>query len=78
LLQWQAEPLTMALIAREAMDTGAPKQREELKQVVDALGGKGASRRAAEQALTVAGLRPVSRPISSEVPALQGALVRPA
>lgn len=47
LLQWQAEPLTMALIAREAMDAGAPKQREELKAVVDKLGGPGTSRRAA-------------------------------
>ncbi|NUO17334.1 MAG: hypothetical protein HUU03_12915, partial [Planctomycetaceae bacterium] len=77
LLQWQAEPLTMALIAREAMDTGAPKQREELRKVVETLGGAGASRRAAEQALSVAGLRPVSRPISAEVPALQVA-ARPA
>lgn len=80
LLQWQAEPLTMALIAREAMDTGAPKQREELRAVVAKLGGKGASQRAAEQALAVAGLRPASRPISGEVPVLQnaGVIARPA
>jgi len=71
LLQHQAEPLTMGLIALENMETGAPRMREELAEVVKMLGGKGASRRAAEQALTVAGLRPVSRPVSSEVPALK-------
>lgn len=70
LLQHQAEPLTMGLIALESMETGAPRMREELAEVVKTLGGKGASRRAAEQALSVAGLRPVSRPITSEVPAL--------
>jgi lipid-A-disaccharide synthase len=71
LLQHQAEPLTMGLIALESMETGAPRMREELAEVVKTLGGKGASRRAAEQALSVAGLRPVSRPISSEVAALK-------
>ncbi|MCB9935419.1 MAG: lipid-A-disaccharide synthase [Planctomycetes bacterium] len=71
LLQHQAEPLTMGLIALESMETGAPKMREELAEVVKTLGGKGASRRAAEQALSVAGLRPVSRPVSSEVPAVK-------
>jgi len=72
LLQHQAEPLTMALIALESMESGSPKMRQELAEVVAMLGGKGASQRAAEQALSVAGLRPVSRPISSVVPALQG------
>lgn len=71
LLQHQAEPLTMGLIALESMETGAPRMREELAEVVKTLGGKGASRRAAEQALSVAGLRPISRPISSEVAALK-------
>lgn len=71
LLQHQAEPLTMALIALEAMQTGATKMREELAEVIKTLGGKGASQRAAEQILSVAGLRPVSRPISNIVPALQ-------
>jgi lipid-A-disaccharide synthase len=70
LLQHQAEPLTMGLIALESMETGAPQMRQELAEVVETLGGKGASRRAAEQALSVAGLRPVSRPISTEVPAV--------
>lgn len=71
LLQHQAEPLTMALIALECMETGAPDMRGELAEVVKMLGGKGASRRAAEQALSVGGLRPVSRPVSNEVPALK-------
>ena len=70
LLQHQAEPLTMALIALECMETGAPDMRSELAAVVDKLGGKGATRRAAEQALSVAGLRPASRPVSSEVPVI--------
>ena len=70
LLQHQAEPLTMGLIALESMETGAPQMRQELAEVVETLGGKGASRRAAEQALSVAGLRPVSRPISTELPAV--------
>lgn len=78
LLQFQAEPMTMAVIAREAMATGAPKQRDELKAVVKSLGGKGASLRAAEQVLTVAGLRPVSRPASGEVPVLPALAARPA
>lgn len=73
LLQHQAEPLTMGLIALENMETGAPKMREELAEVVKTLGGKGASRRAAEQTLSVAGLRPVSRPISTELPAVVAA-----
>ena len=73
LLQHQAEPLTMGLIALESMETGAPKMRTELAEVVKTLGGKGASRRAAEQALSVAGLRPVSRPISTELPAVAAA-----
>lgn len=71
LLQHQAEPLTMGLIALESMETGAPQMRAELAEVVKTLGGKGASRRAAEQALSVAGLRPASRPITAEVPALR-------
>jgi lipid-A-disaccharide synthase len=71
LLQHQAEPLTMALIALENMETGAVEMKSQLAEVVAKLGGKGASRRAAEQALMVAGLRPVSRPISSEVPVLK-------
>lgn len=70
LLQHQAEPLTMALIALENMESGAPDMRGDLAEVVKTLGGKGASRRAAEQVLSVAGLRPVSRPISSEYPAI--------
>jgi lipid-A-disaccharide synthase len=70
LLQHQAEPLTMGLIALEHMENGAPEMRASLSKVVDGLGGKGASRRAAEQALSVAGLRPVSRPITAEVPAI--------
>lgn len=72
LLQHQAEPLTMALTALENMESGAPKMRQELAEVVKMLGGPGASRRAAEQVLSVAGLRPVSRPISNMVPALLG------
>jgi lipid-A-disaccharide synthase len=70
LLQHQAEPLTMALIALESMQSGSPVMRQELAEVVKMLGGKGASQRAAEQVLSVAGLRPVSRPISNVVPAL--------
>jgi hypothetical protein len=61
----------MALIALENMQTGAVEMKSQLAEVVAKLGGKGASRRAAEQALMVAGLRPVSRPISSEVPVLK-------
>lgn len=72
LLQHQAEPLTMALVALENMESGAPEMRREMAEVVKGLGGKGASERAAEQVLSVAGLRPVSRPISSLVPMLQG------
>lgn len=72
LLQHQAEPLTMALIALENMQSGAPKMRAELAEVIRSLGGKGASGRAAEQVLSVAGLRPVSRPVSNMVPMLQG------
>jgi hypothetical protein len=45
--------------------------KSQLAEVVAKLGGKGASKRAAEQALSVAGLRPVSRPISSEVPVVK-------
>jgi lipid-A-disaccharide synthase len=70
LLQHQAEPLTMGLMALEHLETGAPKMRQELAEVIRTLGGKGASARAAEQALSVAGLRPVSRPITTEVPAI--------
>jgi lipid-A-disaccharide synthase len=70
LLQHQAEPLTMALIALENLETGGPEMRRELAEVVNMLGGKGASRRAAEQVLTVGGLRPASRPASVEVPAV--------
>jgi lipid-A-disaccharide synthase len=75
LLQYQAEPLTMALMAREALATGASEQRKELARVIEGLGGPGASLRAAEQVLSVAGLRPVSRPSSGEhpvAPALAG------
>jgi lipid-A-disaccharide synthase len=68
LLQHQAEPLTMALIALESMESGAPQMRRELAEVIQTLGGKGASARAAEQSLSVAGLRPVSRPITTEMP----------
>ncbi|MBK8208254.1 MAG: lipid-A-disaccharide synthase [Planctomycetes bacterium] len=68
LLQHQAEPLTMGLIALENLETGGPEMRRELAEVVKTLGGKGASARAAEQVLSVGGLRPVSRPISSELP----------
>lgn len=67
LLQHQAEPLTMALIALENMQSGAPKMRGELAEVVRSLGGPGASRRAAEQVLATCGLRPVSRPSSAEL-----------
>jgi lipid-A-disaccharide synthase len=70
LLQHQAEPLTMGLMALEHLESGAPKMRADLAEVVRSLGGKGASARAAEQALSVAGLRPVSRPITIEVPAV--------
>jgi hypothetical protein len=57
----------MALIALENMQTGAVEMKSQLAEVVAKLGGKGASRRAAEHALMVAGLRP----ISSEVPVLK-------
>lgn len=67
LLQHQAEPLTMALIALENMQSGAPRMRGELAEVVRSLGGPGASRRAAEQVLATCGLRPVSRPSSAEL-----------
>lgn len=70
LLQHQAEPLTMALIALENLETGGQQMRAELAEVVKTLGGKGASQRAAEQVLSVGGLRPTSRPISSEMPAI--------
>ncbi len=70
LLQHQAEPLTMGLIALENLETGGHDMRRELAEVVESLGGSGASRRAAEQVLSVAGLRPVSRPASTEVPAI--------
>jgi lipid-A-disaccharide synthase len=70
LLQHQAEPLTMGLIALENLETGGHEMRRELAEVVETLGGKGASRRAAEQVLSVGGLRPVSRPASTEVPAV--------
>lgn len=70
LLQHQAEPLTMALIALENIETGGQQMRAELAEVVKTLGGKGASQRAAEQVLSVGGLRPASRPASAELPAI--------
>ncbi|MHC4841487.1 MAG: lipid-A-disaccharide synthase [Planctomycetota bacterium] len=70
LLQHQAEPLTMALIALEQMETGGHEMRAELAKVVESLGGPGAGRRAAEQVLSLAGLRPIDRPISASLPAV--------
>ncbi len=70
LLQHQAEPLTMALIALEQMETGGHDMRAELAKVVESLGGTGAGRKAAEQVLSLAGLRPIDRPISASLPAV--------
>ncbi|MCF6228890.1 MAG: lipid-A-disaccharide synthase [Planctomycetes bacterium] len=70
LLQHQAEPLTMALIALEQMETGGHDMRAELAKVVESLGGTGAGRKAAEQVLSLAGLRPIDRPISATMPAV--------
>lgn len=71
LLQNQAEPLTMALIALENMESGGTQMKADMAEVIASLGGKGASRRAAEQVLSVAGLRPISRPASAEMPAVK-------
>lgn len=70
LLQHQAEPLTMALIALEQMETGGHDMRAELAKVVESLGGTGAGRKAAEQVLSLAGLRPIDRPTSATLPAV--------